>query len=48
MFKSITTRKTSKSTVGLLVLTLVLGGVGAQASGVLNSPSGGYLSLIHI
>ena len=47
MFKSITTRKTSKSSVGLLVLTLVLGGVGAQASGVLNSPSGGYLVCVN-
>jgi hypothetical protein len=47
MFKSITTRKTSKSSVALLVLTLVLGGVGAQASGVLNSPSGGYLVCVN-
>jgi len=43
MFKGIVTGKASKSSAGLLVLVLILGSVGAQASGVLNSPSGGYL-----
>lgn len=47
MFKSIATRKISKSSVGLLVLTLILGGISAQASGVLNSPSGGYLVCVN-
>jgi hypothetical protein len=47
MLKSITTRKTSKSSVGLLVLTLILGGISAQASGFLNSPSGGYLVCVN-
>ena len=32
-----------KSTIGVLVTVLVVGGISAQASGVLNSPSGGYL-----
>lgn len=35
--------KASKSSVGLLVIALLVGGLSAQASGVLNSPSGGYL-----
>jgi hypothetical protein len=48
MFKSIATGKTNKSTVGLLVLTLILGGISAQASGVLNSPSGGYLVCVNL
>jgi hypothetical protein len=43
MLKGIATGKASKSSAGLLVFVLILGGVGAQASGVLNSPSGGYL-----
>ena len=33
----------NKSSVGLLVLALIVGGKGAQATGVLNSPTGGYL-----
>lgn len=33
----------NKSSVGLLVLALIVGGMGAQATGVLNSPTGGYL-----
>jgi hypothetical protein len=32
-----------KSTIGVLVMALLVGGISAQASGVLNSPSGGYL-----
>jgi hypothetical protein len=35
--------KASKSSIGLLVLALLVGGISAQAAGVLNSPSGGYL-----
>jgi hypothetical protein len=47
MFKAINTGKASKSSFGLLVMALILGGVGAQASGVLNSPSGGYLVCVN-
>ena len=47
MFKAINTGKASKSSFGLLLLALILGGVGAQASGVLNSPSGGYLVCVN-
>jgi hypothetical protein len=37
----------NKSSVFLLVLALIVGGVGAQAAGVLNSPSGGYLVCVN-
>jgi len=47
MFKAIFTARATKSSFGLLVLALILGGVGAQASGVLNSPSGGYLVCVN-
>ena len=37
----------NKSSVGILVLALVVGGMSAQAVGVLNSPSGGYLVCVN-
>jgi len=37
----------NKSSVLLLVFALIVGGVGAQASGRLNSPSGGYLVCVN-
>jgi hypothetical protein len=37
----------NKTTVGLLVLALVIGGISAQASGLLNTPSGGYLVCVN-
>jgi len=39
--------KASKSIIGLLVAALVVGGISAQASGVLNTPSGGYLLCVN-
>lgn len=47
MFKDFLVGKFNKSSVGLLVAALVVGGVGAQASGLLNSPTGGYLMCVH-
>ena len=35
------------SSVGLLIIALVIGGISAQASGLLNSPSGGYLVCVN-
>jgi hypothetical protein len=37
----------NKSSVFLLVLALIVGGVGAQATGLLNTPSGGYLVCVN-
>ena len=37
----------NKSSVILLVLALIVGGVGAQATGLLNTPSGGYLVCVN-
>ena len=37
----------SKPIIGLLVAALVVGGISAQASGVLNTPSGGYLLCVN-
>jgi len=37
----------NKSSVFLLVFALIVGGVGAQAAGVLNTPSGGYLLCVN-
>jgi hypothetical protein len=39
--------KNHKSSLFLLIFALILGGIGAQASGVLNSPSGGYLVCVN-
>ena len=41
------TSRPNRPVLGLLVIALVVGGVGAQASGVLNSPSGGYLVCVN-
>jgi hypothetical protein len=37
----------NKSSVFLLVLALIVGGVGAQATGLLNTKSGGYLVCVN-
>ena len=37
----------NKSSVGLLIIALVVGGISAQAAGLLNSPSGGYLVCVN-
>jgi len=39
--------KTSKSGIALLTAFLVIGGIGAQGAGLLNSPSGGYLVCVN-
>jgi len=39
--------KANKPIIGLLVAGLVVGGISAQASGVLNTPSGGYLLCVN-
>jgi hypothetical protein len=39
--------KNHKSSLFLLIFALILGGIGAQASGILNSPSGGYLVCVN-
>jgi len=41
------TSRANRPVLGLLVIALILGGAGAQASGVLNSPSGGYLLCVN-
>lgn len=43
MFGNFFAVRGSKLSIGLFMVILVVGGVGAQAAGVLNSPSGGYL-----
>lgn len=45
--KGFFTSRAYRSVLGLLVIALVVGGIGAQASGVLNSPSGGYLVCVN-
>lgn len=37
----------NKSSVGLLAIALIIGGAGAQASGLLNTASGGYLICVN-
>jgi hypothetical protein len=37
----------NKSSVGLLIIALVIGGISAQAAGLLNSPAGGYLVCVN-
>ena len=37
----------NKTSVALLVLALVIGGISAQATGILNLTSGGYLVCVH-
>ena len=43
MIKAFFAGRSVKSTIGVIVLALLVGGISAQASGVLNSPAGGYL-----
>jgi Collagen triple helix repeat (20 copies) len=45
--KSGITARFNKPGLFLLIMSLVVGGAGAQASGVLNSPSGGYLVCVN-
>ena len=47
MIKGFFAGKASKPIIGLLVAALVVGGISAQASGVLNTPSGGYLLCVN-
>ena len=47
MIKGFFAGKASKPIIGLLVAGLVVGGISAQASGVLNTPSGGYLLCVN-
>jgi len=37
----------NKSSIGLLVLALIVGGISAQATGILNTASGGYLVCVN-
>lgn len=43
MLKKYTSLSNNKISLSLLILTLIVGGVTAQATGILNTPSGGYL-----
>lgn len=43
MTKNFLTGKTLRLILGLSVMVLIAGGIAAQASGVLNTPSGGYI-----
>jgi hypothetical protein len=47
VLKSLSSLSRNKSSVFLLVLALIVGGVGAQATGLLNTPSGGYLVCVN-
>ena len=47
MLNNLSSVSRNKPSVFLLVLALIVGGVGAQAAGVLNSPSGGYLVCVN-
>ena len=47
MIKNLSFVSRNKSSVFLLVFALIVGGVGAQAAGLLNSPSGGYLVCVN-
>ena len=47
MTKGFFAGKASKPIIGLLVAALVVGGISAQATGVLNTPSGGYLLCVN-
>jgi hypothetical protein len=47
MLKKLAFVSNNKSSVSLLVLALIVGGVGAQATGLLNTPSGGYLVCVN-
>ena len=47
MLNNLSSLSRNKSSVFLLVLALILGGVGAQATGLLNTSSGGYLVCVN-
>jgi hypothetical protein len=47
MLKNLTFVFRNKSSIFLLVLALIVGGVGAQATGLLNTSSGGYLVCVN-
>lgn len=47
MLKNLSSVSRNKSSVFLLVLALIVGGVGAQATGLLNTSSGGYLVCVN-
>ncbi len=47
VLKNLSSVSRNKSSAFLLVLALIVGGVGAQAAGVLNSPSMGYLVCVN-
>ena len=47
MLKNLSSVSRNKSSVFLLVLALIVGGVGAQAAGLLNTSSGGYLVCVN-
>mgnify|MGYP006176789429 CR=1 FL=1 len=47
MLNNLSSVSRNKSSVFLLVLALIVGGVGAQATGLLNTSSGGYLVCVN-
>lgn len=47
MLKNLSSVSRNKSSVFLLILALIVGGVGAQAKGLLNTESGGYLVCVN-
>jgi hypothetical protein len=47
MLKNLATMSSNRSSVFLLVLALIVAGVGAQATGLLNTKSGGYLVCVN-
>jgi hypothetical protein len=47
MLRKLTLANKNKSSLFLLILALIMSGIGAQAAGVLNSPSGGYLVCVN-
>jgi len=47
MIKNLSSVSRNKSSLFLLVLALIVGGVGAQATGILNTESGGYLVCVN-
>jgi hypothetical protein len=47
MLKELSSLSRNKSSVFLLVLALIVGGISAQATGLLNSPTGGYLICVN-
>lgn len=47
MIKNLSSVSRNKSSVFLLVFALIVGGVGAQATGLLNTSSGGYLVCVN-